>query len=96
MFSRAEGSNVGQEESHQHGRLTMRIDRIREEIGWLKLVFGVLVAIDVSMLSWLAENYSDANSVLSIAGLLATIGVSSAIVWVNLVAYRRIEGLEEL
>ncbi|OGT79462.1 MAG: hypothetical protein A3H91_05845 [Gammaproteobacteria bacterium RIFCSPLOWO2_02_FULL_61_13] len=74
----------------------MRIDRIREEIGWLKLVFGVLVAIDVSMLSWLAENYSDANSVLSIAGLLATIGVSSAIVWVNLVAYRRIEGLEEL
>jgi hypothetical protein len=29
---------------------TARIDRLKEEIGWLKVVFGVLVAIDVSLL----------------------------------------------
>jgi hypothetical protein len=31
-----------------------RGDRIKEELGWLKLVFGVLVAIDVSLVGWLA------------------------------------------
>ena len=73
-----------------------RIDRIKEEIGWLKLVFGVLVAIDVSLLAWLAQNYATANGVLVIAGLVATVVVTGAIVWVNRAAYRRIEELEEL
>jgi hypothetical protein len=31
-----------------------RGDRIKEELGWLKLVFGVLVASDVSLVGWLA------------------------------------------
>jgi len=26
-----------------------KVDRIKEEIGWLKLVFGILVGIDVSL-----------------------------------------------
>lgn len=73
-----------------------RIDRIKEEIGWLKLVFGVLVAVDVSLLGWLAQNYASANSVLLLAGLVATIIITGAIVWVNRAAYRRIEELEEL
>jgi len=78
------------------GMTMSRIDRIKEEIGWLKLVFGVLVAVDVSLLAWLAQNYAGANSVLLVAGLLATIVLTGAIVWVNRAAYRRIEELEEL
>jgi len=35
-------------------------DRIKEEIGWLKLVFGALVAVDVSLIAWLAQNYKAA------------------------------------
>ena len=73
-----------------------RVDRIKEEIGWLKLVFGVLVVVDVSLLGWLAQNYASANSILLVAGLLATIVLTGAIVWVNRAAYRRIEELEEL
>jgi len=73
-----------------------RIDRIREEIGWLKLVFGVLVAVDVSLLGWLAQNYANANTVLLVVGLVAIVVLTGGIVWVNRAAYRRIEELEEL
>jgi hypothetical protein len=73
-----------------------RVDRIKEELGWLKLVFGVLVAIDVSLLAWLAQNYSDADNILVVASLLATAVLTGVIVWLNRMAYRRIEELEGL
>jgi hypothetical protein len=41
-----------------------KIDRLKEEVGWLKVVFGVLVAIDVSVLGWLAQNYPTASRLL--------------------------------
>jgi hypothetical protein len=71
-------------------------DRIREEIGWLKLVFGVLVAVDVSLLGWLAQNYANADAVLLVVGLVAIVVLTGGIVWVNRAAYRRIEELEDL
>jgi hypothetical protein len=41
-----------------------KIDRLKEEIGWLKVVFGVLVAIDASLLGWLAQSYGTASRLL--------------------------------
>jgi hypothetical protein len=73
-----------------------RLGRIKEEIGWLKLVFGALVAVDASLLGWLAQNYGNANSVLLLVGISATMVLTGAIVWVNGTAYRRIQKLEEL
>ena len=35
-----------------------RVERIKEEIGWLKLPFGALVAIDATLIGWLAQNYA--------------------------------------
>jgi len=71
-----------------------RIDKIKEEIGWLKIVFGILVATDISLIAWLAENYTEANrslvAVCSISVLLITLGV----VQVNRIAYRKIDELE--
>ena len=37
-----------------------KIDRLKEEIGWLKVVFGILVAIDISLIAWMAQNYDKA------------------------------------
>ena len=68
-----------------------RIDRLKEEIGWLKVVFGILVAIDASLLGWLAQNYATASRLLVLAGTAVTV----AVVRVNRLAYRRIEELEE-
>jgi hypothetical protein len=32
-------------------------DRVKEEIGLLKLFLAALIAIDVSLIAWLAQNY---------------------------------------
>jgi hypothetical protein len=73
-----------------------KIDRLKEEIGWLKVVFGVLVAIDASLLGWLAQNYGTASRLLILAGLAVTVGVTFVVVRINRLAYRRIEQLEEV
>ena len=71
-----------------------KIDRLKEEIGWLKLVFGILVAIDVSLVGWLAQNYASANRFLLLSGVIATAVVTFGVVRINRVAYHRMKELE--
>jgi len=70
-------------------------DRIKEELGWLKLVFGALVAIDVSLIAWLAQNYASAPNVLAVFGFVAVVVVTFVGVWVNRAAIKRFEQLEK-
>ena len=72
-----------------------KADRLKEEIGWLKLVFGALLAVDVSLVAWLAQNYATARRVLVLASLVAILILTGVVVWVNRLAYRRIEQLED-
>jgi hypothetical protein len=78
------------------GSVIAKIDRLKEEIGWLKVVFGVLVAIDASLLGWLAQNYATASRLLVLAGTVVTVVVTWVVVRVNRLAYCRIEQLEEV
>jgi 4-hydroxybenzoate polyprenyltransferase len=71
------------------------VDRIREEVGWLKVPFGLLAVIDASLLGWLAQSYAKANSALVAAATIAVIVVSSGIFQINRIAYRRFDDLEE-
>ena len=64
-------------------------------MGWLKVVFGVLVAIDASLLGWLAQNYGGASRLLVLVGSAVAVLVTYAVVRVNRLAYRRIEELED-
>ena len=73
-----------------------RSERLREEIGWLKVVFGLLVATDLSLVAWLAQNYTMATVFLSSSCILTILAVTIGIVWVNRAAYRKIDELEEL
>ena len=73
-----------------------KVDGIREELGWLKVVFAVFVAIDVSLVAWVAQNYNVANGVLIIVAIVAVAVLTAVIVWVNRVAYRKIRELENL
>jgi len=73
-----------------------KLDRLKEELGWLKLIFGGLLAIDVSAVAWLAQNYDSAEAVISIGAFVVIMGLTVALVWVNRLAYKRIEQLEEL
>jgi len=72
------------------------MEGIKEELGWLKLVFGVLVAIDVSLVGWLAEKHASVDRWSLIAGVVATAVLTGAIVRVVVTVYKRIRELEEL
>jgi len=72
-----------------------KIDRLKEEVGWLKVMFGILVAIDVSLVAWLAQNYGKASWLLILAGVVATGAVTLGVVRVNQVAYDRMSELED-
>ncbi len=73
-----------------------KADRIKEALGWLKVVFAALVAVDVSVIAWLAQNFQSADNVLVVLALVAVVCTTAAIVGVNHAAYKRIAELENL
>lgn len=72
-----------------------KIDRIKEELAWLKVVFGVFVVIDVSLVAWLAQNYKGAAAVLVIFGFMGVVLATFIVVWVNRAAMQRFKELEK-
>jgi len=73
-----------------------KIDRIKEEVGWLKIAFGLAVVLDASLVAWLAQNYMTARPIVIIAAVVAAIVIAIAVVFINRRAFRRIEELEDL
>ena len=73
-----------------------QIDKIKEEIGWLKVIFAILIATDISLVAWLAQNYRKASPLLLKIGLAVAFLITLIIIWINNVAYRKIDELGEL
>jgi heme/copper-type cytochrome/quinol oxidase subunit 4 len=67
-------------------------DRVKEEIGLLKLFLAALIAIDVSLIAWLAQNYTRANRLLVLAAVATTLMIAAAAVWVSRLMYRASNG----
>ena len=42
------------------------LDKVKEEIGWLKVIFAILIAADISLVAWLAQNHRKADPFLVI------------------------------
>jgi len=59
----------------------------------VKVVFAVCVALDASLVAWLAQNYAAANPVLVVTGSVASVLLAALVVFVNRRAYRRLEEL---
>jgi hypothetical protein len=60
-----------------------RVDGLREEIGWLKVGFAALIAIDASLVGWLAQNYGSGGWLLILGGFVATAVVTCGVARVN-------------
>jgi F0F1-type ATP synthase assembly protein I len=73
-----------------------KIDEIKENIGWLKIIFGLLTAVDVSLLGWLAQNYKIAEPLIIIMTLLLIIVSTAGIIVINKKAYKKIRELGDL
>ena len=71
------------------------LDRIKEELGWLKAVFVVFAAIDVSLIAWVAQHYETASPIALAFGFLGAIVSAAVIVAVNRAALRRFRQLED-
>ena len=66
-----------------------KTDKLKEEIGWLKVVFAILVAIDISLVGWLVQNYVDAPIFLQVVYSVAVVLTTGGVVWVSRTAYRK-------
>lgn len=73
-----------------------KADRLKEEIGWLKVAFAIAVALDASLVAWLTQNYATASRVIVGAALVAALIIAGVVVIINRRAYRRIEELENV
>jgi 4-hydroxybenzoate polyprenyltransferase len=77
------------------GRMS-KLDSAKEELGWLKVVFAVLVAIDASLIAWVSQTYTTASGVLVGVAIIAVALLTAFGVWINRAAYRKIRELENL
>ncbi len=73
-----------------------KIDKIKEQIGWLKVVFGLLFATDLSLVAYLFNKIEFLTTVKIILVLTGLVFTTFAIFVVNKSAMRKIESLEEL
>lgn len=73
-----------------------RIDKLKEEIGWLKVIFAILIATDISLIGWLIQSYGKVRLLLSALGALGAFLIMFVIVWINIVAYQKINKMEDL
>jgi len=71
-----------------------KIDKIKENIGYLKLVFSILIAIDVSLIAWIYKNINIGLKL--IIPFIIVVIVTFAIVIVNKRILYKIDLLEKL
>jgi len=72
-----------------------KADRLKEDLAWLKLFFGAFLAVDVSVIAWLVQNYRQAETVIVVGAFIVIVVLTVGLVFVTRRAYKRIEQLEE-
>nr|VFK08251.1 MAG: hypothetical protein BECKLPF1236A_GA0070988_100159 [Candidatus Kentron sp. LPFa]VFK24076.1 MAG: hypothetical protein BECKLPF1236C_GA0070990_1001011 [Candidatus Kentron sp. LPFa] len=77
-------------------RPKMEIDKTKEEVGWLKVVFALLVVTDVSLIGWTAQNLHKASVSFIFLAIFVIALVTWAIIETNRRAYRKIKKLGDL
>jgi membrane protein YdbS with pleckstrin-like domain len=73
-----------------------KIDRVKEFIGYLKVLLVLLLATNISLISWIANNYEKASDVLLILALIIVLVVSIISILVNKKIIKDIKSLEDL
>ena len=66
-----------------------KLDKLKEEIGWLRAVFTIIVVADISLLGWVAQNHTDTSLTLLIVCFTALIIATTTSAFVNSVAYKK-------
>ena len=72
------------------------IDKVKEEIGWLKVIFAISIATDISLIAWLIQSYGKVSKFLSVVGVLGAIVILFVIDRLDSIARQKMNELEEL
>ena len=73
-----------------------KIDELKENIGYLKIVFSILIAIDVSLVAWLYNNGKILNQEDLIPFFILVLTISVGIIYVNKKILMKIRSLRDL
>ena len=73
-----------------------KIDEVKEEIGWLKVMFGIFTAVDISLLGWFAQNYEEMHLFNALLSVVSIFVISVGIIVINKSAYKKIRQLKDL
>ena len=73
-----------------------KLDKVKEELSWLKVLFTIAVATDLSLMAYLAQHYKVQDFYFSIANAVAIFFVTFTVVIINKTAYKKIDEIGEL
>jgi len=73
-----------------------KIDKIKEQIGWLKVLFGLLFATDISLIAYLFNKIEMLSFLKIILVLIGLVLVTIAIRIINKKAMNKIDELEDI
>ncbi len=72
------------------------VDEIKEFIGYLKVIFALILATTVGLMSWLVQNYNSTEKLLVYADILLIIILIIALILINRKILSDIRRLREL
>jgi uncharacterized protein YybS (DUF2232 family) len=73
-----------------------KIDKIKEQIGWLKVLFGLLFATDISLIAYLFNKIEMLSAIKVFLVLFGLILTTITIRVINKKAMNKIDELEEI
>jgi membrane protein YdbS with pleckstrin-like domain len=71
-------------------------EKIKEQIGWLKVIFGLLFATDISLIAYLFNTIETLTPLKIFIVFIALILVTIGLIYANKKAMEKIDSLEEL
>jgi len=73
-----------------------KIDKLKESIGYLKVIFSILIAIDVSLVAWIFKNSDTIGGIKAIISSIIVVLVTIALIFTNKTILNKIDKLEDL
>ena len=73
-----------------------KIDKQKEFIGYLKVIFSILIAIDVSLVAWIFKNSSTMTGLEIIVPSVIVLLVTITLIYANKTILQKIDQLEEM
>ena len=70
--------------------------RIKQEIGWYKIIFAIFTVTDLSLLAWFVQNFETAKQSILILCSISVIVVTVILVFINHRVFMCLDQLEEL